>query len=448
VSRWQNWGRTQSARPDHIEQPTTEAELQSAVTDASERGDTLRVVGSGHSFSGVVPTDDTFVSLEQYTGIVDIDTEAGEATVKAGTTLAELNPKLAERGLAMANLGDIDRQTVAGALATGTHGTGLDFGVLSNQAVGLRLVTADGEIVDCTPDDEDLFRSAQVSLGALGVLSEVTLDLQPAYDLCMRRRVVPVDEVLDNLDRFHGEHRNWEFFWFPHTDRALVKTFDEIPRGADCRVDHDDGALDSLFDRVGDRVENTAWETVCRVGTKYPATAATGARLTARTLGDKTEVGPGYEVYANPREVRFRETEYSVPAEDMPAAVREIRRHIDENDVPVQFPIECRFVGGDEPYLSPAHGRDSGLIATHIYYDKPLPDYFGTCEAIFDTYGGRPHWGKQHSKRAEDFAELYPKWDTFQEVRRRHDPDGLFLNDHLQEALVGKQQSVPATADD
>ena len=448
MSRWQNWGRTQSATPDHVERPTTEAELQSAVTAARERGDTLRVVGSGHSFSGVVPTDDTLLTLDDYTGIVDIDADAGEATVRAGTTLAELNPKLAEHGLAMANHGDIDGQTVAGALATGTHGTGLEFGVLSSQAVGLRLVTATGDIVACTPDDEDLFRSAQVSLGALGVISEVTLDLQPAYDLCLRRRIVPVEEVLSNLDRFHGQHRNWEFFWFPHTDEAIVKTFDEIPRDAGRKRDEGGGTVGALLDGVGARVESAAWEAVCRLGTRYPVTAAAGARLTASTLGDKTEVGPGYEVYANPRDVRFREIEYSVPATDLPAVVREVRRHIEDNDLPVQFPIECRFVGADTPYLSPAYGRDSGFVAAHLYHDRSLPDYFDTCEAIFDAHDGRPHWGKQHSKSAAEFAELYPEWETFQQVRRRHDPDGLFLNDHLRAVLCGEQRGVPATADD
>ena len=448
MSRWQNWGRTESATPNRIERPTTERELQSVVTDARERGDTLRVVGSSHSFSPVVPTDDTLVSLSQYTGVVDIDPEAERVTVRAGTMLADLNETLAVHGLAMSNLGDIDRQTVAGALATGTHGTGLDFGVLSSQAVGIRLVTADGKIVECTPDDEDLFRSAQVSLGALGVISEVTLDVEPAYDLCLRRRAVPVDEVLDNLDRFHGEHRNWEFFWFPHTDTALVKTFDRVPPGADRRVEDDgDGALGGLLGDLDAWVENTAWESICKLGSKYPATAPTGAQLAAATLSDKTEVGPSHEVFANPRDVRFRETEYSVPAEDLPAAVRDIRRHIEDNDVSVQFPIECRFVGADDPYLSPAHGRDSGFIAAHIYYQKSLPDYFDACEAIFDEYDGRPHWGKQHSKTAAEFADRYPEWETFQEIRRRHDPEGLFLNDHLQDVL-GTEQTVPAVADD
>jgi len=437
VTRWQNWAGSVTATPDAIRLPETEADIEDVVTAAAERGDTVRVAGSGHSFSPVVPTDDTLVSLERYTGVVDVDADAGRATVRAGTTLEELNRELRAAGLAMANLGDVDAQTVAGALATGTHGTGLDFGVLSTQAVGFRIVTADGEVLEVTPEDGDVFRSVQVSLGALGVVSEVTLDLVPAYDLCLRRRAVPLEAVLENLDRFHEAHRNWEFFWFPHTDTALVKTFDTVPAGADSRRDRDRSGEDGVLAGLDAWVENTAWEAICRLGTRYPATAKHGARLAAATLSDKTEVGPSADVFANPRNVRFDETEYGLPAADLPAAVREIRRYIDEEGVPVQFPIECRFVGGDDPYLSPAHGRDSGFVAVHTYHQKSLPGYFERCEAILDAHDGRPHWGKMHEKTASDLAGRYPEWDAFQSVRADLDPDGLFLNDHLQRVLVG-----------
>lgn len=429
MTRWQNWSRGVRAHPRHIARPSSEAELATVVEEAVERGDTIRVAGSGHSFSPVVPSDDTLISLERYRGIVDIDEDTGQATVRAGTTLDELNPKLAEYDLAMENLGDIDRQTLAGALTTGTHGTGLDFGILATQATHVRVLTADGTFVDIYEGDEE-FPAAQVSLGALGVITELTLDLVPAYDLCLRRRALPVDEVLSNLDSFHGDHRNWEFFWFPHTDRALVKTFDTIPEGAGNRIDDGD-SVDDFLDDLGARVENFAWESVCRIGTKYPQLASHGSRLAAGTLSDKTEVGRSYEVYANPRNVRFNETEYSLPADSLADAVADIRDYIETSEVPVQFPLECRFVGGDDPYLSPAHGRDSGFIAAHTYYRKSLPDYFDQCEAIFDQYQGRPHWGKQHSKTAATLASLYPEWERFQDVRREFDPDGIFLNDHL-----------------
>ena len=239
------------------------------------------------------------------------------------------------------------------------------------------------------------------------------------------------------LDRFNDAHRNWEFFWFPHTDTALVKTFDTVPAGADSRLDRDRSAEDGVLAGLDAWVENTAWEAICRLGTRYPATSKHGARLAAATLSDKIEVGPSADVFANPRNVRFDETEYGLPAGDLPAAVREIRQFIDEEDVPVQFPIECRFVGADDPYLSPAHGRDSGFVAVHTYHQKSLPGYFERCEAILDSYDGRPHWGKMHEQTASDLAGRYPEWDAFQSVRAGLDPDGLFLNDHLQRVLVG-----------
>lgn len=436
MTRWTNWSGRVTARPANVERPTSESELGETVRAAAGRGDTVRVAGSGHSFSPVVPTDDTLISLDRYTGVVDIDAAAGRATVRAGTRLAALNRELDRHGLAMENLGDVDRQTVAGALSTGTHGTGLDFGVLSTQATRFRVVTATGDVVDIDESETDRFHSAQVSLGALGVVSTVTLELDPAYDLCLRRRALPLETVLENIETFHDAHRNWEFFWFPHTDTALVKTFDEVPRDADRQVGNgSDSPVDGLIAAGAAWLENASWEAICRLGTRFPSTATHGTRLAARSLSDKTEVGPSFEMFANPRRVRFHETEYSLPAGDLPAALRTVREYIETESVPVQFPIECRFVGGDDPYLSPAYGRDSGFIAVHTYHEKDLPGYFDACEAIFEEFDGRPHWGKAHSKTATELANLYPKWDTFRAVRAEFDPEGRFLNDHLETVL-------------
>lgn len=439
MTRWSNWTGNVTASPARIERPATEAALQDVVTDAVDRCDTVRVAGSGHSFSPIVPSDDTLISLERLTGIVDVDPEARRATVRAGTTLAALNRELDAYGLAMANSGDIDRQTVAGALTTGTHGTGLDFGVLATQIHELRLLTAGGEFLTCSADEtERHFRAAQVSLGSLGVVTELTLDLVPAYDLCLRRRRLPLETALDAIDRFHDDHRQWEFFWFPHTDSAIVKTFDELPVDADRKpkgADGDGPITDDLLGSLGTELETIAWDGICRLGTKYPETAAFGSKLAALTLSDHTEVGPSYEVFANPREVRFNESEYGVPAADLPDVVRDVERFIDDEDVPVQFPIECRFVGGDDPMLSPAHGRDSAFVAVHHYHAKDLSEYFAGCEEIFATYDGRPHWGKQHSRTAADLADLYPEWDRFQETRRELDPNGHFTNEYVETVL-------------
>jgi L-gulonolactone oxidase len=387
------------------------------------------VAGSGHSFPPVVSTGDALVSLEDYTGVVEVDTETAQATVKAGTTLHDLNQTLADHGLAMANLGDIDAQTVAGAISTGTHGTGIDLGVLSTQVAKLRLVRADGETVELTPADGDPFRAAQVSLGALGVVSEVTLDLVPAYDLELHARPMPIEACLADLDRLRSENRHVEFFWFPHTDTAFVKTMNET----DAERTGSGGDFDS-------RVENVAWEAMCRLSTAVPATTPWMSRLAAASFSEERSVGPSHEQFAHDRAVRFTESEWSVPVDAGPEVVREIRSWIDRTDADVCFPVEFRYVGGDDIPLSPAYGRDSAFVAAHKYHRKAAETYFDAVGSICGARDGRPHWGKRHEYDADDLAPRYPEWDTFHAVRREFDPEGLFLNDHLRGLFEGQRR--------
>jgi L-gulonolactone oxidase len=427
MTEWRNWSGGVSCSPRQYQRPSTEAELQSIVADLTPSTRVLRVAGSGHSFPPVVPTGDALVSLEDYTGVVEVDTEAREATVKAGTTLHALTQELANHGLAMRNLGDIDAQTVAGALSTGTHGTGIDLGILSTQVAKLRLIRADGEISELTPEDGDPFRAAQVSLGALGVVSEVTLDLVPAYDLELHARPMPIEECLADLDRLRRENRHFEFFWFPHTDTAFVKTMN--------RTDAERTGSGGDFDS---RVENAAWEAMCRLSTAASATTPWMSRLAAASFSEERSVGPSHEQFAHDRTVRFEESEWSVPVEDGSAVVREIRSWIERSDEDVCFPVEFRYVGGDDIPLSPAYGRDSAFVAVHKYHRKPYATYFDAVASICGPRDGRPHWGKLHAFDAADLATRYPEWDTFHAVRREFDPDGLFLNDHLRGLFEGR----------
>lgn len=419
---WRNWSGGQRCTPRDIHSPATLEALQSVVARAADADRSVRVAGAGHSFSPVVPTDDVLVSLERFTGVVDVDRDRQRATVRAGTPLWALNESLAVSGLAMENLGDVDRQSVAGAMTTGTHGTGQELGVLATQLAGITLVTADGELLELSPEDGDTFRAAQVSLGALGVIAEVTLDLEPAYTLRQRRYTMPLEACLEQFDELRESHRHFEFFWFPHTADALVKVID--------RVDADEAGGSSPLDAVGERLANGAWEGLCRLGAAVPRTARYGAKLASATLDEGTDVGPSHEIFANDRSVRFNEMEYGVPIEEGPAAMREIREVADA-DPTVQFPIEFRVVAGDDIPLSPAHGRDTAFIAVHKYHRKPYRDYFDACEDVFKTFEGRPHWGKLHWRDADELAECYPQWDVFQTERRELDPDGVFLNDHL-----------------
>lgn len=416
----------------HYHEPTTEEEIRDIVNRA-DPGGTIRVAGSGHSFSEVVPTDDTLLSLASFTGVTDVEEENNRATVRAGTELHDLGETLAARGLAMRNMGDIDRQTIAGALATGTHGTGIDLGILSTQVRKLRLVTGDGRVRTLTPGDGEEFRAAQVSLGALGVVTEVTLQLDPAYDLHERTWVASVDDVLENLETLRAENRNFEFFWFPHTDRALVKTLNET----------DADRTRSVPYSLDERVENLLLEGVCRLSTRFPSLSPRLARLFARGLSGGEAVGPSHETYPTRRTVRFNETEYGVPAEDAADVVRDVREQISRNETAVLFPIEVRYTRGDDILLSTAHGRDSAFLSVHTYHRNPHQPLFDACQSIFREYDGRPHWGKMHPEDGERLRSCYPEWDVFDEVRRSFDPDRLFLNDHL--AGLFEPRSVPAT---
>ncbi|MFB6171171.1 MAG: D-arabinono-1,4-lactone oxidase [Haloarculaceae archaeon] len=385
MPRWENWSGRVACEPTAIERPETEAELVSLVeTHAPES--TIRVAGAGHSFTDVVPTDDVLVSLENYAGVESVDPERGRATVRAGTVLADAGRELAAHGLAMENLGDIDRQTVAGALATGTHGTGTDFGVLATQVTAVRLVTADGRVRTLEPGDE-AFGPAQVSLGALGVVSAVTLDCQPSYELSMVARERPVDEVFADLDAYKSENRHFEFFWYPGDDLARVKTINR---------------------------------------TDEPAPPLRGGEVVER------QTGPSHEVFPSVRDVRFNEMEYGLPAAHGEAAFRRARSAL-ESHGGISFPIEFRCVAADDVPLSPAYGRETTFVAVHRYHERPYRAFFDRCEAVFDEYEGRPHWGKLHTQTAADLAPRYPEWDRFQAVRRDLDPHGVFLNDHLRD---------------
>ncbi|WP_247729686.1 D-arabinono-1,4-lactone oxidase [Halovivax limisalsi] len=419
--RWRNWSGSVSCRPERYHRPRTVAEIRALVErHAGER--TIRVAGSGHSFSAVVPTDDVLVSLERFTGVRSVEHDRRRATVRAGTTLAELSETLSVHGLAMTNLGDVDRQTIAGALATGTHGTGIELGILSTQIAEIELVTVDGEIRTLSADDGDAFRAAQLSLGALGIVTAVTLEVEPAYRLRERAWTAPLEAVLGGIETIRDRHRHVELFWFPHTDVALVKILEKTDEPP---------AESPIPDGVAEGATNLAWEAVCRLSSRFPRLSPHLARLTGGALSGGETVGPSHEVFANRREVRFNETEYAVPAADGPAVLRRLRDRVLPSHPEIVFPVEFRYVAGDDIPLSPAAGRDVAYVAVHAYHRKPFRPYFEACESVFDAFDGRPHWGKWYSLDRTRLRERYPEWDAFESVRRRFDPEGTFLNDEL-----------------
>ncbi|MEM9525148.1 MAG: D-arabinono-1,4-lactone oxidase [Bacteroidota bacterium] len=419
-----NWSGSQEYHPKQIAKPDSEEAIVTIVKDALAKGKVVRPVGSGHSFSPICVTEDTLLSLENYTGIVRVDTTTHEVRVRAGTTLKSLGELLFNHGLAMENLGDIDAQTIAGTISTGTHGTGRNFGIISTQVTALRFVNGQGKIINCSLKDKpELLKAAQVSLGLLGIITEITIACVPAYKLALQNAKAPLTEVLNTLEDRKQNNRNFECYWFPHTNTAWTKTSNLADEEAD---------RNGWLHRVSEHVlENQVYGLLCEVERQIPALTKTIARISAAAAPTVRKVHHSHRVYATERLVRFNEMEYNIPAKALPEVIKEVQQTIRVQGFKVHMPIEIRFVARDDIYLSPAHQRDSAYIAFHVYGRKDYRPYFKAMEAICRSVDGRPHWGKLHTLTTEDVQKSYFKLPDFLEFRAAHDPAGIFLSPYF-----------------
>ncbi len=383
---WQNWSGRLSATPARITKVRDEADVVAAVREAGAQDRRVRCVGAAHSHAPLVGTDGMILDLEELSGVVSVDTEAGEARIRAGTRIHALGPALREHGAALLNQGDIDRQAIAGAVATGTHGTGPTLRNFSAAVRGARLVLASGEVVDCDAGhDPELFQAARLSLGALGVVTELRLAIRPAYRLEERMWLEDLDTVLDRLDERTTATRHFEFFWTPGRSRAVCKALDETDAEP-----------------------------------RYPL-AEEGARLAW-----------SYDVFANDRPDKHSEMEYSVRTEDGVACLREIRELVARDFPTLAWPIEYRTLAADDVWLSTAYERATVTISVHQGVDQPDEPLFRACEEVFRRYDGRPHWGKVHHLDGDTLAKIHPRWSDWWRVRDRVDPKSRFLNPHLE----------------
>lgn len=420
---WTNWARTETAAPIRVEHPTTAEGISEVVRTA----DAVRARGSGHSFTGVAVAPSVALDLDRWTGLVDV---AGElVTVRAGTTLRQLNELLHREGLAMPNLGDIDAQTIAGATSTGTHGTGAALGGLATTIAALEVVLADGSLVRCSPAERpELFEAARLGLGAVGVISTLTLRCVPSFVLHAREYPARLDAVLEEFDHLTATEDHVEFHWFPHGDRVIVKRNN--------RVDEPCAPLSGLrrFYEY-DVMENAAFGAVCKVARAVPAAARGLNRVCGVLIGERDYRDQSHRVFTTPRRVRFVETEYAVPRAELHGVLRELRAAVAGLEHGVIVPVEVRVARGDDIWLSTAHGRDTAYVAVHQYVGMPHRRYFDAFERIALAVGGRPHWGKMHSLGAEELATRYPRFADFRRVRAEVDPDRKFGNRHLERVL-------------
>ncbi|MFE1663908.1 D-arabinono-1,4-lactone oxidase [Microbacterium sp. P02] len=428
---WRNWGRTARVRPQRVEFPTTPEAVQRAVCAAISRGMHVKAVGAGHSFTGIAVAPGLLLDLTDLSGVVAVDTARSRVRLRAGTRLHRIPGLLAPHGLAMENLGDIDRQSIAGAISTGTHGTGAAFGGIATQIVGATLVTGDGELltVDET-ENADLLPAVALGLGALGILVDVTVQCVPAFMMSAVEHPEPVDELLETLDARVAASDHFEFYWFPHTDVALTKTHTRLAGDAMRRP----------LPRVGKWVDETllsngVYRVVCAIGTALPAVIPSFSRVAVTLTGDREYTDASTAVLTQSRTVRFREMEYALPAEDVRPAFEAVRALIAERGWRISFPIEVRFARADDLWLSTAHGRATGYIAVHRYWREDPTEYFEAVEQIMREYGGRPHWGKIHGQDAASLRAQYPRFDDFLAVRDRLDPERVFRNRYLDRVL-------------
>jgi FAD-linked oxidoreductase len=426
---WRNWGGTVSARPAREVTPASVEELVAAVRQAGEDGLTVKAVGTGHSFTSIAATDGVLIRPQLLTGIRNIDRDAMTVTVEAGTPLKRLNMALAREGLSLTNMGDIMEQTVSGATSTGTHGTGRESASIAAQIKGLELVTADGSVLVCSEkENADVFAAARIGLGALGIVTAITFAVEPVFLLTAREEPMTFDEVTGRFDELWAENEHFEFYWFPHTGNTNTKR-NNRSAGPEKPVSPVAGWFEDEF------LSNGVFQVAQWVGRAVPTTVPAIAQVSSKALSARTYTDIPYKVFTSPRRVRFVEMEYAVPRETLVETLRELKTTIDRSGLKISFPVEVRTAPADDIALSTASGRDSAYIAVHMFKGTPYQAYFTATERIFTAHGGRPHWGKVHTRDAEYFAEVYPRFGEFTALRDRLDPDRLFQNDYLRRVL-------------
>ena len=432
MTTWTNWSGIESAQPQRVEEPADTAAIVAAVERARAEGTTVKMIGTGHSFTAISAPEHTLLRPTRLGGILSVDREALTVTALAGTRLQDLNEGLEALGLSLHNMGDIAEQTLAGATSTGTHGTGGVASSLSAQICGLTLVTGTGEVVTATEtENPELLEFARLGLGALGILTTITFRVEPLFVLEANETPMGWDEYIAGFDEHIANHHHVDTYWFPHTDRMLVKTNDRLDSGIDeveplsrWRAWWDDEFLsNSLFGALN------------HVTNRVPAIIPRFNQVSSRLLSARTYSDVAHKVFVSPRTVVFREMEYAVPLEAGLTALAEARAALDASDIKITFPVEIRVTPADGIPMSTSGDRRSMYLAFHTHRDADHLEYFALIEPIMRAHDGRPHWGKVHTRTAADLAPTYARFEEFLALRDLLDPDRVFANPYLRRVL-------------
>jgi L-gulono-1,4-lactone dehydrogenase len=435
--RFRNWDGSLECRPDRFYRPASVEELGEIVREASAGGRTVRVVGAGHSWSPLVITDDTLINLDKLDHVVSVDAEQQRVTVQAGIRIKELNHILPKHGLAMRNLGSIGEQSIAGAISTATHGTGIKFGGLHTQVVEMELVTEEGQPLTISEDaDPELMAAARVNLGALGVITRVTIQCVPYYNLERNAQPLPFEEVLDQVDGLVDSNDGVRLYWLPYTDVIQVATINRTQRPPTPRNRYKEWFTNVVVKReLMELLVETGYDLYQLPGLDARIDVVDDVnRFMARVGWTKEElVAPYYRALNIPMPPEHSECEYAVPVERAAEAVRLTRWIIEENDFHVNFPVEVRFVAADEAMLSPAYGRDVCYVGAYTFGEGFARPFFDRFEREMKQLGGRPHWGKRLTLNREEARKQYPMWERFDEIRKELDPKGTFANGFIRD---------------
>ena len=425
---WKNWAGNQQSKPFRIERPASESEVVEIIRQAVLNKQRVKVVGSGHSFTGIAVPDEVMIDLTRLNQVRSVDHSGGLITVQAGIVLSDLNAQLELHQLSMPNLGDVTYQTLAGALSTSTHGTGLQRTGLAAQIRAFKMVSASGEVLVCSPlENAEIFHCGRVSLGALGVITEVTLNVVPAFNLRAVEQPMRISDVLDNYSQIIEENDFFEFYWVPHTKWALTKA-----NNVSSDVIDSPGRFATWYNKMF--LENYAFGVLCRIGRLFPTLIPKLATILPSS-GRVEYVNVSHRIFSSKRLVKFYEMEYSISLDSLVPALREVMSMVDDRGFRISFPVDVRCTGSDDIPFSTSTGRRSAYIAVHMFKGSEYGEYFSAVEAILRKYEGRPHWGKIHNLNANDISSLYPDYQRFIEVRNQLDPEGVFTNDYLRRVL-------------